>query len=253
MVPLVRVRGGQSAVATVFCHPSTAWVSEDHEHWRSTVADQRSDDTGVDNLLQFTVVLPNAKHVVANEYTNPDLFWALRGGGAPSFGVVTSVTYRTHDNVPFTAAFYAASANSSESFLQLITTWLQHHNGLSEAGWGGIWPYFSNNLYLTLVSPGNPPTNPNALSAIDAFYNASSQVAGVNVSLATTVSYRSFQQFVYENLGNTTLGHGLNFSEFHVSGTRAYLSSWFLPNNITAPENAEALAKAYVSVPAGTP
>ena len=155
------------------------------------------------------------------------------------------MTYKTHDNIPFTAAFYAAFANSSESFLQLITTWLQHHNGLSEAGWGGIWPYFSNNLYLTLVSPGNPPTNPNARSAIDAFYNASSQVAGVDVSLATTVPYRSYWQFMYENLGNTALGHGLNFSEFRVSGSRAYISSWLLPSNTTAPENAEALAKRF--------
>ena len=249
----MRVRGGQLAVVTVFCHPSMAWVSEDHEPLRSTFADQSSDVTGVDNLLQFTVVLPNAKHVVANEYTNPDLFWALRGGGAPSFGVVTSVTHRTHDNVPFTAAFYAASANSSDSFLQLMTTWVQHHNGLNEAGWGGIWPYFSNNLYLTLVSPGNPPTNPNALSAINAFYNASSQVAGVDVSLATNVPYRSYWQFMYENLGNTALWHGLNFSEFRVSGTRAYLSSWLLPSNTTAPENAEALAKVFVDVPAGVP
>ncbi|KAI0806129.1 hypothetical protein BC629DRAFT_1144164 [Irpex lacteus] len=208
---------------------------------------------GVDNVLQYTVVLPNATHVTANEYTNPDLFWALRGGGAPSFGVVTSTTYKTHDNIPVTAAFYAATANSSDTFLNLMTLWAQHHNGLADAGWGGLWPYFSNQLYLTFVSPGNPPTNPAALTALQSFYNASRQVEGVNVSLAATVPYTSFAQMVHDNLGDTSKGHGLNYSDFHVSGSRAYLSSWLLPRNATAPENAETLAKALVSVPAGTP
>lgn len=208
---------------------------------------------GVDNVLQYTVVLPNATHVIANDFTYPDIFWALRGGGAPSFGVVTSVTYRTHPNVPFTAAFYAASANSDESFLNLVTLWNQHHNGMADAGWGGLWPYFSNNLFLTLVSPGTPPTNAAALPALQSFYNESAQVDGVNVSLAITVNYRSFQEFVNDNLADTSKGHGLNYSQFHVSGQRAYLSSWLLPRNATAPENAANLAKAYVSVPAGTP
>ena len=209
--------------------------------------------SGVDNVLQYTVVLPNATHVVANEFSNPDLFWALRGGGAPSFGVVTSTTYKTHDNVPVTAAFFGAQANSSESFLKLMTLWAQSHNGIADAGWGGLWPYFSNQLYLTLVSPGNPPTNPAALTALHTFYNASAQLEGVNVSLATTVPYRSFRQMAYENLVDTSKGHGLNYSEFDVSGSRAYLSSWLLPREVTAPDNADALAKALVSVPAGTP
>ncbi|KAI0695239.1 hypothetical protein BC835DRAFT_1406268 [Cytidiella melzeri] len=208
---------------------------------------------GVDNILQYTVVLPNATLVTANAFTNTDLFWALRGGGAPSFGVVTSVTHRTHPNVPFTAAFYAAQADSDDSFLSLITLWNQHHNGMSDSGWGGVWPYFSNQLYLTLVSPGTPPTNPAALTALNSFYNASMQVEGVNVSLAITHPYPSFQAFVHDNLDDTSLGFGLNFSNFHVSGQRAYLSSWLLPRNLTAPENAAVLAKAFVSVPAGTP
>ncbi|PPR04232.1 hypothetical protein CVT24_013335, partial [Panaeolus cyanescens] len=45
---------------------------------------------GVDNIVEETVVLPNGEHVTANLYTNPDLFWALRGGGGPSFGILTS-------------------------------------------------------------------------------------------------------------------------------------------------------------------
>ncbi|KAI0698162.1 hypothetical protein BC835DRAFT_1405494 [Cytidiella melzeri] len=208
---------------------------------------------GIDNILQFTVVLPNASHVTANAFQNKDIFWALRGGGAPSFGVVTSVTYKTHPNVPYTAAFYSATANSTTTFHQLLTLFNQHHNALADAGWGGVWPFFSPSLFLTFLAQGTPPSNPSALSALNSFFNESMTLPGVNVSLAITVPYTSFEQFFFDNLVDSSKGHGLNYTEFHVAGTRLWSSSWLMPRELTSPANASALATAFLNIPVGVP
>ncbi len=49
----------------------------------------------IDNLLSTDIVLANGDFVKANAEENPDLYWALRGGGG-NFGIVTSFTFKLH-------------------------------------------------------------------------------------------------------------------------------------------------------------
>ncbi|KAJ3088405.1 hypothetical protein HK102_008821 [Quaeritorhiza haematococci] len=47
---------------------------------------------GADRVLSMDVVTCNGSLITASRNENPDLFWALRGGGGGSFGIVTSYT-----------------------------------------------------------------------------------------------------------------------------------------------------------------
>jgi hypothetical protein len=51
--------------------------------------------TACDNLLSAQVVTVDGRQVEASQKSNPDLFWAIRGGGG-NFGVVTALEYQLH-------------------------------------------------------------------------------------------------------------------------------------------------------------
>ena len=53
--------------------------------------------TAAGGLLEAEVVTADGQIRIANACTNPDLFWALKGGGGGTFGVVGKMTLRVHD------------------------------------------------------------------------------------------------------------------------------------------------------------
>ena len=73
-----------------------------------------------DALTSASVVLPGGQAVTASAANNPDLFWALRGGGGGNFGVTTSLTFATFP----TAEYDVVNLNfPPQSFAQVLVGW----------------------------------------------------------------------------------------------------------------------------------
>ncbi len=70
-----------------------------------------------DNLEEVEIVTADARIRIANRDENPDLFWAIRGGGG-NFGVVTRFTFRLHEVGPtITGGLIMWSADRIEEVL----------------------------------------------------------------------------------------------------------------------------------------
>ncbi|GAA1830323.1 FAD-binding oxidoreductase [Microlunatus capsulatus] len=77
----------------------------------------------IDSLLGADVVLADGREVRASADSEPDLFWALRGGGG-NFGVVTSFTFALHDVSRFVGGPTFWSVEQSEEVLRAYREFL---------------------------------------------------------------------------------------------------------------------------------
>jgi FAD/FMN-containing dehydrogenase len=93
--------------------------------------------TAGSHLIEAEVVTADGEVRTANASTNPDLFWALKGGGG-GFGVVTRMTLRTHELPEFFGALSGAiHATSEDAYRRLIARTVDFYaQALFNPHWG---------------------------------------------------------------------------------------------------------------------
>ncbi|KAK7052473.1 FAD-binding domain-containing protein [Favolaschia claudopus] len=75
-----------------------------------------------DNAIQFQVVDASGHLLTVNRQSNSDLFWAIRGGGAGSWGVIVSATFRTYqtfNSTIFVQTYATTSHQVAADLMQL--------------------------------------------------------------------------------------------------------------------------------------
>ncbi|KAL2843346.1 FAD/FMN-containing dehydrogenase [Aspergillus pseudoustus] len=98
---------------------------------------------GADNIIQATIVTPSGAILVANAFQNQDLFWAIRGGGGGTFGIVVDVTLKAY---PMPAVvlcglnFSARNGTSAKAWWDLVA---QVHGLLPDALDQGLSGYYT--------------------------------------------------------------------------------------------------------------
>lgn len=68
---------------------------------------------GSDQVLALEVVLASGKFVTVTPSVNPDLYWAMLGGGGGTFGVVTSAILKAHPKIPVTVSTFSFGVSSN--------------------------------------------------------------------------------------------------------------------------------------------
>ncbi|KAI0372488.1 FAD-binding domain-containing protein [Pilatotrama ljubarskyi] len=174
----------------------------------------------VDQVLEFEVVTPDGQHRFANACSHPDLFFALRGGGGGTFGVVLRVTMKA---LPQLTTPVIRTGFSSPPSIEVQTKYIEflidHALPLASKGWGGYIkarPHPSRsplraNTFALRIQPDLGLTFVNPLATMaeaaetmaDLQQFVETQLNGTGLFfLAETTSYLSFyNQFV----ANTTL------------------------------------------------
>jgi FAD/FMN-containing dehydrogenase len=123
-------------------------------------------------LLEAEVVTADGRVRIVNACRDPDLFWALKGGGGGTFGVLTRLTLRTHELPRFMGGAHGTiQANSDATYGALIARFLAFYaERLANPHWGEqvvLRP--DNSLKISMVQQGL--TREEALAAWQPFFD----------------------------------------------------------------------------------
>ncbi|KAI3076275.1 CAZyme family AA7 [Penicillium roqueforti] len=108
-----------------------------------------------DQVLEAQVVLANGDIVTANPCQFSDLYYAIRGGGGGTYGVVTSMAVKVYPSKPVVAQSLEITplANDTDSLLDAITDIYQQYPNIMDAGFSGYGSWSINSPMMN-QTPG---------------------------------------------------------------------------------------------------
>ena len=94
-----------------------------------------------DQVLSWEVVTASGDLVTASSTENQDLFWALRGGGGSTYGIVVSMTVKAFPDTFFSTALLSVmnDGNNTDAIYSAMTTFFQNLPSLVDSGTWVVW------------------------------------------------------------------------------------------------------------------
>jgi FAD/FMN-containing dehydrogenase len=112
--------------------------------------------TAAASLLEAEVVTADGAVRVVNAVRDPDLFWALKGGGGGTFGVVSRLTLRTHPLPNFAGVVEATiTATSDAAYRALVERVISfYRTSLMNPHWGEQISFGGRQISIMMVFHG---------------------------------------------------------------------------------------------------
>lgn len=200
---------------------------------------------GADSIIEAVLMTPQGDMLTANACQNQDIFWAIRGGGGGTFGVILSVTVKAYP-MPMVslAGFNMAAKNSTKSkdWYRLVA---ETHKELAQLQENGVHGYYTMtgspmefSGALLLYNQTNS-TSEELLKPLQRFYDAANASSDSTVTVAPPMPWYSLVS---------------SFPSFESVGTtKSVRASRFIPRR--ALENIELLAETLeiIASPKDTP
>ncbi|KAF5489183.1 FAD-linked oxidoreductase [Colletotrichum siamense] len=135
---------------------------------------------GVDRVIQFTIVTPDGSTRVANRCQNTELFWALRGGGGGTFGVVLDSSHLVEPVVPMAVADIGVTPDDKDVYGEWMNLLVDTAVALADDGWGGH--IYGNSLVHVSPLMTNIEEAEGSLSKLIAFAAAHGGHANITIA-----------------------------------------------------------------------
>ncbi|KAJ6493167.1 FAD-binding domain-containing protein [Mycena sanguinolenta] len=146
---------------------------------------------GVDRVLQYKIVTPDGTYRTVNACQNEDLFFALRGGGGGTFGVVLEATILAAPAAPVQVVVVTWTAKSAPQTKALWSLIGEHIIDWADAGWGG---YSMPELALFVTQRLTKDEAAKSMAPLLAHAEAMKE-AGVEGAMAMVMEFPSFLPF----------------------------------------------------------
>ncbi|KAH7134114.1 isoamyl alcohol oxidase [Dactylonectria macrodidyma] len=159
-----------------------------------------------DNVLNWEVVTASGKLVNANRAQNSDLYWALSGGGGSTYGVVVSMTVKTHEDTVFGGASlsFFTTSNSQSVFYEAIQDFHEELPAMVDAGTMVVY-YFTTSFFM--IAPINAYNKTaDEVEAILAPFVAKLDARGVVYNVAYS-EYDTYYEHYDQYFGPLPLGN----------------------------------------------
>jgi hypothetical protein len=140
--------------------------------------------------------------VVANAVSNPDLFWALRGGGGSTFGVVVEATVKAYPNERISSAEFVifSDTKNSTGLWDAYTYFMTQMPEMVKRGVSGYFYFQASSIRASMVHPGDNSGTAN----VQAFWKpylakmaSFSSMRPTNVTISNYGSYKFYFDAIF--------------------------------------------------------